>query len=63
MRARKETPFQCIAQDRRLRAEIEADVFELWVGISRLLSRLQEPEFPHKDSRRRRRAAVRTRPA
>jgi hypothetical protein len=61
MRVRKETAFQPTAGDRRLRDEIEADVFELWVGVSRLLARLREPG-PGKDSRRPARRRRITRP-
>jgi hypothetical protein len=55
MRARKARSFQPGANsagDRRLRKEIEADVFEIWVGVSRLMSRLCEPDAPFKTGRR-----------
>ena len=49
---RKESSFQSSAGDRRLREEIEADVFEIWIGVSRLMSRLREPGTPCKGNRR-----------
>jgi hypothetical protein len=55
MRARKERLFRPGADragDQRLRDDIEADVFELWVGVSRLMSRLREPYVPFKIGRR-----------
>jgi hypothetical protein len=52
MSARKESSFQPSAGDRRLSEEIEADVFEIWVGVSRLMSRLREPGVSHKGTHR-----------
>jgi len=52
MSVRNESSFQPSAGDRRLREEIEADVFEIWVGVSRLMSRLREPGIPCKGNRR-----------
>ncbi len=66
MRGRKARSFQPSAGsagDPRLLDEIEADVFELWVGVSRLLSRLREPYAAFKTSRRAtRRTTSRPRP-
>ncbi|HWK94582.1 MAG TPA: hypothetical protein VNR39_04075 [Pseudolabrys sp.] len=61
MSARKEGSFQPSAGDRRLSEEIKADVFEIWVGVSRLMSRLSEPG-PGKGSRRPARRRRTTRP-
>lgn len=52
MSARKKASFQPSAGDRRLSEEIEADVFEIWVGVSRLMSRLSEPGAARQGSRR-----------
>ncbi|RDV04060.1 hypothetical protein [Undibacter mobilis] len=52
MRTRKQRSSQAVASDRRLHDEIEADVFEIWIGVSRLMSRLREPYTPFKASRR-----------
>jgi len=64
MRARKARPLQPdadSARDRRLRDDIEAEVFEIWVGVSRLMSRLHEPyaSFKVRRGRARRRRAAR----
>lgn len=64
MRGRKARSFQPSAGsagDPRLLDEIEADVFELWVGVSRLLSRLREPYAAFKTSRRAKRRTTRPR--
>jgi len=63
MRARKARPIRAnagIAGNRQLRDEFEAEVFEIWVGVSRLMSRLHEPHASLKNRRgtaRRRRTA------
>jgi len=63
MRARKARPIRPVLGDRRLRNELEADVFEIWIGVSRLMSRLRDPSAPFKDdsrpTRRRRTAGER----
>ena len=63
MRARKARPIQPVLSDRRLRNELEADVFEIWIGVSPLMSRLRDPSAPFKDdnppTRRRRTAGER----
>ncbi|KQY97819.1 hypothetical protein ASD45_17580 [Pseudolabrys sp. Root1462] len=48
------------------RPEIEADVFEIWIGVSRLMARLTEPSRPrvrHKTRPRRALAAASKPPA
>jgi hypothetical protein len=55
MRAGRKKPFGPStngAGDRLLRDEIEADVLELWIGVSRLMARLNEPDRPFASVRR-----------
>lgn len=57
MRVRNQKPSRPdagVPADRQLRDDIEADVFELWIGVSRLMSRLREAHPRPKAERRRR---------